>query len=472
MPATHDQRPGRARAALVALAIALAFYALTIAVSLSGVRSHGRFAYDQVNYHEPTVRDFARTFPAADFSNYWSATTPLYHYTLAAVAQLNESRTALMAAGGLYSLALVALLLYATARRAGIPLGLALTLPVACSFHIFTQAVWMLPDNAAWLGVLAMLLLVLRPRFDALTLTAGALTLALLVSTRQIHAWAGGLLLVAAWLGSGPAPHRPAALLVPTPQRLRRCALAALAILPALAITLAFVALWGGLVVPRYQGKYHGFNPATPAFFLFLVGALAPFYAGAILPAAARAWQRHRALLATVVTLAVLAAVLPETTYSVEDGRYSGFWNLVKRTPTIAGHTSALILALAPVGALALLALCTAAPPRSGWILAAAAAGFCTVQTLSPELWHRYHEPMIFLLLTLGSAEAVRQRRAAAGGSRDPRPLAALTIAGPVLLALLYTVITARIILRPHPVGPAADGAYHLADDAEPVHPR
>lgn len=474
MPRAPDSRPSRAQAALLGLGFGLVFYGITLAVGLSKYRFNGRFAYDQFNYHEPTVRFFAQTFPRADFSNYWSATTPLYHYLLAGVAQAFPSRTALMAAGGLFSVGVLALLVYACARRVGSVLAVAFVLPLAASLNFFTQGVWMLPDNAGWLGVLAVLLIAIQPRFNAMTLVGGSVALALLVSTRQIHAWTGGVLLAAAWLGAppkSPAPDSFAGLFTDVPARLKRCALAGVATLPALAITIWFVWLWSGLVVPRYQQKYHGFNAATPAFFFAIIGGLAPFYTGALWPSVVNTWRRHRVLLVSAIVIAIVAAAAPETTYNVEAGRYSGLWNYTKHAPIIAHHTSVLILALSPIGAAALVALCVGAPRRTGWILAAAATGFCLTQFLSPELWHRYHEPLIFFLLTLGSADTVRARRMNPDAPQDSPLRFAVTVAGPVILAAVYALVTARAITSHNPVGPASDGAYHIADQAEPITP-
>ncbi len=456
---------------LSGLGFGLAFYAAAQAVGLSDLRYRGRFAFDALNYHEPTVRVFAETFPRADVSDYWSATTPLYHYLLAGVAQIDGSRTTLMAAGGLFTLALLTILGAWCARTLGVALGLAFALPVATSMYVFTQGVWMLPDNAGWLGVLLMLAVAWRPRFDWFTIVAGGMTLALLVATRQIHAWTGGLIVAAAWLGS--ASHTPRSftgLFSDLPIRARRAVLGLLATAPAAAVVIGFIALWGGLIVPHFQGKYSGANPATPAFFLSVTGVVACFFAGAIAPALVNAWRRHRVLLVGSLLAALALAAVPETSYDTDAWRYSGLWNVVRALPLIAGRTSPLILMLAPIGAAALVAICTSVRPRTGWILAATAAGFVTAQTASPVLWQRYHEPMVLMLLILGSAELVHLRRDRCGGSSDPGPLALFTFVGPVVLSLLFVGLTVTTITKnANWVTPVHDGALEIAHAAEPI---
>ncbi len=469
MPARPSPIPPRW--ILAGLGFGLVFYGAALAVGSSEYRYRGRFAYDAFNYHEPTIRAFAETFPRADFTNYWSATTPLYHYVLAGVATIDPSRTTLMAVGGLFALALFACLAAWCVRKVGAALGLVLALPIASSLYVFTQSVWLLPDNAGWLGVLVMLALALRRRFDALTLFAGGITLVLLAMTRQIHSWTGGLLVAAAWIGSAhQTPQTFWALFSDLPRRAWRSAGALIATAPAASLVITFIILWGGLIVPRYQGKYHGANPATPAFFLAIAGVFAVFFIGAIGPALFDAWRRHRGLLIGAVLASVLVAVIPETSYDSDEGRYSGLWNAVKVLPLIADRTSPLILALAPLGAAALVAIVTGARTRAGWVLAAASVGFCTAQTASPELWQRYHEPMVLMILIIGSAEIVSRRRSRFGGSPDPGALSALTFAGPATLALLFVVLTTSTIVQNSAwVTPIADGAFERAHEAEPI---
>ncbi|QKK07328.1 MAG: hypothetical protein HND58_03625 [Planctomycetota bacterium] len=82
--------------------------------------------------------------------------------------------------GSLFTVALVVLLAWgvrgppdAASRRARTRSRL--VLPLAVSMAVFYSATWLLPDNAGWLGVLAVWLLALRPRFDAVAVVGGGL---------------------------------------------------------------------------------------------------------------------------------------------------------------------------------------------------------------------------------------------------------------------------------------------------------
>src|SRR5205807_925172 len=85
------------------------------------------------------------------------------------------------------------------------------SLPFAASVYVVSSAVWLLPDNAGWWGVLALMLISWRPRVDWRTWLLGGLVLLALVFVRQVHAWAAGLLIITAWLGpAGDAPSQRA----------------------------------------------------------------------------------------------------------------------------------------------------------------------------------------------------------------------------------------------------------------------
>lgn len=426
----------------------------------------GRMASDQLLYHEVVVRVFAREFPHLGYHDYLSATTPGYHTLLAAVVWAGvEARWALQLIASAFTLGLVALLGGWLARRAGEFEGLLLALPVALSLYVWPAGVWLLPDNAAWLGVLAVVLLALRPRTDWKLYVLGGLVLGALVFTRQIHVWSAGVLWLAAWLGGERAdgPDNPglgepsaAELLRPRADRLGRAALAVAASLPALAIVLAFLLLWKGLTPPTFQdvesGRvgYHGGNPATAAFILALVGLVSLFYGGYLAPVlgelARRPWW-----LAAAVAVGLLASLLPETTFSKEAGRWTGLWNVAARFPVLAGRTSPLIVALAVLGAVAMLAWGRALRWRDRWVLLGAVVAFAAAQSSSQELWQRYVEPLVLILVALAAALAVRARRAGAPGETIATAWR-WRLAGPVVLAVLFALLTVAKVVSSEPV--------------------
>ncbi|MCH7793473.1 MAG: hypothetical protein IID31_14485, partial [Planctomycetes bacterium] len=147
-----------------------ALFLVAASALILGGFERGRGAADQINYHEPVIRTFADQWPGFDFSDYLSATTPAYHVALATFARfVADSRPALQFAGALFTIGLLLTLTLAGScgqrigqqRALSQPLearrwnrAVLMTLPVTASLYVFSSGVWLLPDNAAWWGVL------------------------------------------------------------------------------------------------------------------------------------------------------------------------------------------------------------------------------------------------------------------------------------------------------------------------------
>ncbi len=381
---TTPARPPLARGALPLLLIPLVALP-SLAIILSGDLS-GRAGYDQSNFHEPAIRSFAAHLPAPDLRDYPSATTPLYHLVLALIARLiHDSREFLQGCGLVFSATLVWLLGTRAARRTP---HLALdAAPFAASMYVLASAAWLLPDNAGWLGVLGVLLLALRDRASTWTFPAAGLCLLALVLTRQVHLWAAAPIWAAAFLSSGRHPGL--------------ALLRASWTLPAFAAVVAFYSLWGGLVPPSFQGQYpRAINPAAPAFILSLLGGFGVFYSIHLVPALRhpRRWTIPAAMLAA----ALLALAFP-TSFDKEAGRWSGLWNVARDLPAPAGR-SLLIVPLAALGGGILAAWALVLPRNSALVLGSALAGFVAAQSASLQLWQRYNEPFVLMLLALAAS--------------------------------------------------------------------
>ncbi len=435
-----------------AATVVIAFFAAAAPLILTQ-HDRGRGRFDQVNYHEPAILRFAEQLPSPDVSDYLSATTPAYHLLLALVARLaSPSPVLLQAVGSLFTAALLGIFTRWLTPRAGAPAAAAIGLSLASSLYVFSSGVFLLPDNAAWLGVLGVLLVALRPRIDAVTLVGGGAVLLATVLTRQSHLWAAGVLWAAAWLGPRFDP-RPgtlgeiSSLLTGPGRRLARTLLVVLATLPAFAAVAWFMRLWGGLTVPIYHDYMQGANPATPAIILAQLAVIGVFHAG-FWGRPAWALVRSRPL----VCLALLGAGLilagaPETTYSIPEGRFSGLWNISAKFPDIAGRTSTLLLVMAPAGLAVLGAFLAGLGARERWVMIAALVAFTAAVSMTQNSWQRYHEPMLLICAGLMSAMAAR---------RDPAPGRAIALArwaGPALLACLLAAVTIGKCAAEAPVG-------------------
>jgi hypothetical protein len=457
-----SDRPG---ARLAAAGVAAAFLLAAMPLILTQFE-RGRGRFDQINYHEPAILRFAEQLPRPDVSDYLSATTPGYHLVLAMIARLvSPSPVVLQSAGALFTGGLLALYTLWVARRAGALIGAVLGASVGVSIYVFSSGVFLLPDNAAWLGVLGVILIALRPRFDAATLIGGGAVLLGLVLTRQSHLWAAGVLWAAAWLGAefrgrGGAFGEIAGLFEGFGARARRTVLVGLATVPAFLAVVWFVRLWGGLTVPIYHDYMQGTNAATPAIILAQIGVIAVFHAGFWWRSGWRLVRTKPVLLLGVLAAGLLLAVIPETTYSVEAGRYSGLWNISARAPDLFGRSNSLILILAPAGAGALAAWLNGVGARERWVLLGTLAGFTVAVSLTLNAWQRYHEPMLLMLAGVMSALVVRGEREEFGREEPARRagvpgvgvLGVARVVGPCVLALVLAGVTAQKFRSEAPV--------------------
>lgn len=441
-----------------ALAVVATFTVAAAVVLATGVE-RGRGAFDQINYHEPAILRFADEMPRPDVSDYLSATTPGYHIVLAGVARWgSDSLAVLRVVGAVFTAGLLAVFVRWLTPRAGAFAALAMGLCLIGSVYVFSAGVYLLPDNAAWLGVLGVVLIALRPRVDGVTLIGGGAALAALVLVRQNHLWAAGALWAAGWLGSELRAERGLlgdvrALLTDIPSRIGRMGVVLLATLPALGAVAWFVFLWDGLTVPIYHGYMHGANPATPAFILAQLGVIGVFHAGYWGPGALRLVRERPAVLVLAVAVGVVLVVIPETTYSFDEGRYGGLWGLANRSPDFLGHTNTLIALLATCGAGMLAAWLSGVTTRQRWVLIAALVGFTLAMTNVHNAWQRYHEPMLLIMAGLMSALVVASERGRPSEMKSPR-IRAIRIAGPALLAALLGVMTAQRFATEPEVGP------------------
>lgn len=441
---------------IVVALVALSMGAVIVTDRLPG----GRAAFDQNLYHLMAVREFASQWPNFDLVNYRSATTPGYHLALAAVARfVSDEPGAMRLAGSLFTVGLLVTLAVSIARRTGPMMTAALVLPIAASVYVFGPGVFLLPDNAAWWPVLVVILLALDKPATVKTFALAGAALVLLVWARQIHVWAAGVVWFAAWMGasgelwpglprkgiSGPIENDRVR------DRFTRAGVAVAFTVPAFAVLAYFARSWGGLVPPLFQGGAFdavrgknapdstGGNLATPAFVLTLVGVFGVFFLASFSSAVRRLLERERGTMIAVATGAAIGLVLalvPRTSWSFEEGRYSGFWTIAQKLPVLAGR-SLFITGGSAAGGAMLGLICSALPRREAWILIVSLLGFTAAQTATFFAWQRYLEPMVLLVLVLAASRASASMQPSERGSGEPRWIGAARAAGPVMLALI-----------------------------------
>src|SRR3954468_24491204 len=202
LPAPTSAPPRPTRDGVVAgLVLGAIFFVLALPVMLGSSRAE----FDEVTFHLPAVLKFAREWPHFDFRSYTSATTPGYHLVLAAVARfVSDDVRLLRVVGSMFTVGMLVTAGVVVGRRTRALPAVMLCLPLLFCPYIFRTGIWVIPQNAGWWGVLAVLAIALRPKTDWVLYVGGALALAALVFVRQLHLWAASTLWLAAWLGTEP----------------------------------------------------------------------------------------------------------------------------------------------------------------------------------------------------------------------------------------------------------------------------
>lgn len=444
--------------------VCAALTALAAAPAIFLYLDTGRGAFDEINFHEPAIRTFAQAWPRVDLSDYLSATTPGYHLLMAGLLRLlGESEWILRAANLLITCALVGAVGAACAmrthgRRAGglhpAAAGVLVTLPMVGSMYVLASGIWLLPDNLGWLFVLAVTVLSLRlcregrggRQTIGLLVLAGT-ALAALVFVRQIHLWAAAPIWVAAWLSGGNG-----LILGDLPRRAGRALAAAVATLPAFLLIAWFVRLWGGLTPPTFHAHFR-ISPAAPVLVLALIGIYSVFFLPVLLPSLVALQRERRWALAAAAALGLLTAAIPETTHSMAEGRWTGIWTIARvfeERGLMIADRSLFMGALAGLGAVCLAGWVRWVGVREGLVVLAALAAFTAAQTASAQLWQRYSEPFILMLLALLAARSGPEP--STDPSPAPRPPRSFALAGPALLALLLLAQGYLTFARAEPV--------------------
>ncbi len=437
--------PGQPRTmAVAALFAGVVTLVPTLWLILTG-HNAGRAAFDSIVYHERFIRDLAASWPRFDLSNPLTATTPGYHILLATLMQLGlTSELSLRLISALIGASLGGLLAAWLAKRSSKYDAVLLILPLACSSYVVQSGAWLLPDNLAWIGVATIMMLTLHPSVSWRPVILGSVVLLGLVLVRQIHIWAAGLVWLTAWLNARPTER---SVFDSLPTRAWHTGVAAVMTLPAFAALAWFVQQWGGLTAPRFQTNITGVGVSTPAFILVQVAVFFVGFSPWLVPPMVRAVKGSPRVLLLAAAIGFLLAVIPNTTYNEDAGRFSGFWSLAKKLPTIAGHSSSAFLVLAPAGAAVIAGAMIEIPRRKAWVFLGALVAFTAAQCSTVNSFQRYHEPMLLMLLALmSSVQPVTGRFAA---TKYLRPMSVA-----VLCALLLLVMERSI--RGEPIEPDA----------------
>lgn len=341
---------------------------------------------DERLFHLPTIQRFASQLPTPDLSDYDSATTPLYHLVLSAIAAVfGDGITGLRVANLTISLATL-VVVWRVLRAWGPPLSATLfTGILAASPYFIGPAARLSTDNAALLGVFAAIGLMTPDRAKPRSATL-ATTLTLL--TRQLHAWLIGLML---WRAIRDQDQRQRWL--------------ALTTVPVLALG-AFVVAWGGLTPPSFaKGHTAGLNIDTLVFKLGVLGLYGGFFLPWLWPIIRLEKQKISA--AVGVSLALLWAIhLP---YQADPNRWGGaIWQFAARTPELFSVPLSFWV-LVPAGAAVLTAIGLSG--SRGRYLVICVCLWTLAGLASARAYQKYSDPTILFVLGMAAQHLPQPRR-------------------------------------------------------------
>lgn len=402
-----------------------ALFAL-LCVPLMLVEHEGPYTADETAYYLPAIRQIRTHWPALDPSrDSLSATAPGYHYFLATVSLLTGTgRWPLRVVNFAVSAAVLIVLWRVWPVGTDPRLALAALLPLAASNFFVKSASFVVTDNAALLTVTAALVALSFSSRPAAGIHAGIFSAAA-VFIRQSNTWLAGPLAVYLCQARARTWHW-------------------VAFAFPFGVLFWLASAWGGLVPPAWQPVHYGAAGLVPAAGAYALAVLAPLGAAYYAAALASDWRDDfRSPLVAVGLVAGLGLALSgPTTPDYETGRWGGyFWSLAGRLPAW-GDRSCVFLALTPLGGAMLVVLTRRLWRETGraalpWL--AAFAAWSVASLANRQVFHRYFEPTILVLLICWLALLARARMAQGRATSDLRPLAALG-----LVQVSITMITAH----------------------------
>jgi hypothetical protein len=385
------------------LFLAIIFFGLTLPFIFSGNRAYDS---DHIRYHLPSILQIRKNLPTLDISkDTLSAIAPGYYYFLASISFLTGSDEQTLRIINCIISFLIPLSLYIYARKSlSVKSGCLLIMPLVTSNFLIKSSWWIFTDNAALLLVLWTLIAILEFRNNSEQgITIGILS-SITTFVRQLHVWLviPSLLRVILANYQDSISFKNLKNLFPV-SKINFISLIA-ALLPGLIITILYFS-WGGLVPPVWKEASLKISLSPVAYILAVWGFLGVFYLGSIRKNIKD--YRNNKFVIISVFLGFIVSLISPTTFSVENGRWGGyFWEIVKRLPQIFDRSIFFIL-LAPLGAAFIaifyLKMRESAQGNKSLLWLSAVASWAITFVINRQLFHRYYEPMIlvFLILTV-----------------------------------------------------------------------
>lgn len=382
--------------------IALLFGALCFPLILSNRISN--YTGDETSYYMPAIEQIRSHWPSLDLvRDSLSATAPGYSYALATLSRATGA-TVLPMRLATFAVSLVLLwLLWRCFPTGQKPLATVSLLVLACSNFYVKSASWVVTDNAALLAVTSTLLCILFGTRRT-SLVWGGMFAAVATFTRQNCIWVAAPLAWVAWRESA------------APEEWRSRLYKWIPVLAPFLVLVILISAWGGLVPAAWrETQYpHEVNFMAPLVYaLGVLGCMGGFFYATV---AGENWRSEACSPWPCVGagLGLVAALAGQTSFSMSAGRWGGYlWMLAGKLPAPCGR-SFVFLILTPIGgAVAALLLRriwaeSSMTAAGAWTCACAAWG--AAQMANREVFHRYYEPAILILLIVWLSSVLRAR--------------------------------------------------------------
>ena len=354
---------------------------------------------DQQNFHLPAVLQIREAFPDIDIAGLPTATGPLYHLLVAAISgPLGLSEAGTQVVGALFAAALAALAVWHAESVPTAYLRALAVSPLLLSAFFWQSAIWLLTDDAAILFSMGALILLDRGLTIRRQVAIGVL-IAAAVATRQTCLWA----------------------LVPTMamclysfRHSWRAIVGALArvSVPALAVLVVLVTLWGGLTPPAMRQFNTASQSWTSISFVFAVAAVFAVPVAVATMCANAVRERAMAAASVGLIVAAPAIVFPSAaTSSPDESRRGGVvWSVVANFPDVAGR-SPILIALAFIGGFACTMVFCVLERRTAIMLASAILALALATAPGAQLYQRYVELPIAMLAVLAIVALANDRQ-------------------------------------------------------------
>jgi hypothetical protein len=340
---------------------------------------------DEAKFHYPTIVEFRAQFPDFVFSNYMSATTPLYHVGLATISYISGTSVLnLRVVNALFCL--LGLLWFSRYLIAGggAKSGLILSLLFMASPYFIGPAVRLSTDNAAL--ILAMSAMIHMARFRS-GFTNRLVTIVLItgaILTRQIYVWLLGVYFFNLLWRRKDDPRRqllPDLLLI---------------LIPA-GLLIYFILLWQGLTPPRFSS--HTQKSIDLEGLIFSVSVLGLYGAvfGVWLMKMVRGFEYRP--LAVIVLISVMTLIFSPVSNWYDNFERGGWiWLVVSKLPMVGG-TSIVFWALFPLGLIVLGLLMRYLFEKREWAMAVMLPLWFASSVVNTKIYQKYYEPWLLFVL-------------------------------------------------------------------------